>query len=115
MLQLKLKFFLFNQLTLVIISQDAATNDAEHGDVLLVARQRKMSTATTIILFMAAVTVLFMGIMGGVAIYRSCARARLHRFHGFCGVPYDSSAVNNNAMLYMNSPFRDDSGEAAVM
>lgn len=70
-----------------------------------------MSTATTIILFVAAVTVLFMGIMGGVAIYQSCARARLNRFHGFCGVPYDS----NRAMLYMNSPFRDDSGEAAVV
>lgn len=64
---------------------------------------------------MAAVTVLFMGIMGGVALYRSCARARLHRFHGFCGVPYDANLVNNHAMLYMNSPFRDVSGEPAVV
>jgi len=96
-------------------SDTAATSDAEHGNVLLVTRQRKMSTATTIILFMAAVTVLFMGIMGGVAIYQSCARARLNRFHGFCGVPYDANAVSNHAMLYMNSPFRDDSGEPAVV
>lgn len=81
----------------------------------MVTRQRKMSTATTIILFMAAVTVLFMGIMGGVAIYQSCARAHLNRFHGFCGVPYDANAVNNQAMLYMNSPFRDTSGEGAVV
>jgi integral membrane protein 2B len=94
---------------------EASTNDTENGNVLLVTRQRKMSTVTTIILFIAAVTVLFMGIMGGVAIYQSCARARLNRFHGFCGVPYDANAVNNQAMLYMNSPFRDASGEPAVM
>lgn len=94
---------------------EASTSDAEHGNVLLVTRQRKMSTLTTIILFVAAVTVLFMGIMGGVAIYQSYARARLNRFHGFCGVPYDANAVNNQAMLYMNSPFRDASGESAVM
>ncbi|KAG4068543.1 hypothetical protein HA402_004884 [Bradysia odoriphaga] len=94
---------------------EATTSDTENGNVLLVTRQRKMSTVTTIILFIAAVTVLFMGIMGGVAIYQSCARARLNRFHGFCGVPYDANAVNNQAMLYMNSPFQDASGEPAVM
>lgn len=94
---------------------EASTSDPEHGNILLVPRQRKMSTLTTIILFVAAVTVLFMGIMGGVAIYQSYARARLNHFHGFCGVPYDANAVNNQAMLYMNSPFRDTSGESPVM
>lgn len=94
---------------------DASTSDTENGNVLLVTRQRKMSTITTILLFMAAVTVLFMGILGGVAIYQSCARARLNRFHGFCNVPYDANAVNNQGMLYMKSPFRDGSGDPAVM
>jgi integral membrane protein 2B len=94
--------------------QDASTSDVEHGTVQMVSRQRKMFTATTIILFMAAVTVLFMGIMGGIAIYQSCARARLNRFHGFCGVPYESG-LRNQAMLYMNSPFRDDSDESGVV
>jgi len=93
---------------------DAATSDAEHGNVLLV-RPRKMSTATTLILLSGAMIVLFMGIMGGVIVYRSCARARLHRFHGFCGVPYDANAVNNHAMLYMK-PLRETvNGEPAVI
>ncbi|KAJ6628673.1 Integral membrane protein 2B [Pseudolycoriella hygida] len=95
---------------------EPSTSDTENGNVLLVTRQRKMSKITTVILFLAAVAVLFMGIMGGVAIYQSCARTRINRFHGFCGVPYDSDAVSNQAMLYMNSPFRDEkTGEPAVV
>lgn len=94
---------------------EASTSDTENGTDLLVESHRKISTLRTITLFMGALTVLFLGIMGGVQIYQSSARARLNRFHGFCGVPYDANAVNNQAMLYMNSPFRDSSGEPAVM
>lgn len=59
---------------------------------------------------MGAVTVLFMGILGGVAIYQSLARSRLNHFHGFCGFPYDSSAINKQELLLSNAtyPMRSD-------
>lgn len=74
--------------------------------MLLASGQRKVSTFTTIVLFLAAVTVLFMGIVGGLAIYRSFARARSSHFHGFCGVPYDASAVSNQALLQSDLEYR---------
>lgn len=61
-----------------------------------IPRQRK-SSATTIFLFLSALAVMCMGILGGIAIYRLYvpSQAERMRFHGYCGVPYDSQAVND--------------------
>lgn len=73
-------------------------------------RHRRKSLSTTLFLFLAALGVLCMGIVAGVAIYRAYGRAQMNRmrFHGFCGVPYDSNAIDNNAMMYINNKWRDD-------
>lgn len=73
-------------------------------------RNRRKSVSTTFFLFMLALGVLCMGIVAGVAIYRAYGRAQMNRmrFHGFCGVPYDSGAIDNNAMMYINNKWRDD-------
>lgn len=74
-------------------------------------RQRhNKSLWSTLFLFLSALGVLCMGIVAGLAIYRAYGRAQMNRmrFHGFCGVPYDSNVVDNNAMRYINNKWRDD-------
>lgn len=46
--------------------------------------------------------------MTGLSIYRAYGRPRIHRFHGFCGVPYDSQAIDNDDMIFMNQRFREN-------
>lgn len=72
-----------------------------------IPRQRK-SSATTIFLFLSALAVMCMGILGGIAIYRLYvpSQAERMRFHGYCGVPYDSQAVNDAEMLRVNNNLR---------
>lgn len=86
--------------------------DAEHGDETVLVtepqtqqpqRHRRISSC---ILMILAMTVLGLGIMTGVSLYSSYARQRMHRFHGFCGVPYDSRTIDNQDMIYMNNIFR---------
>lgn len=69
-----------------------------------------MSFYTTLFTLLAALLVMCIGIIGGVTLYRAFGRAQMARmrFHGICGVPYDSNTVDNNAMIYMNNKWRDD-------
>lgn len=59
---------------------------------------------------------MFMGIIGGVAIYRAYARSQIQRlrFHGFCGVPYDNNNPidDNNLLIMINNKFREMNEQA---
>lgn len=59
---------------------------------------------------------MFMGIIGGVAIYRAYARSQFQRlrFHGFCGVPYDNTNPidDNNLLIMINNKFREMTEQA---
>lgn len=58
---------------------------------------------------MSALCVLLMGVMGGVALYRSyIAQNQRSRFHGYCGVPYDYDLNDDNNLLNaINNKFRE--------
>lgn len=96
----------------------SAPSDVSHDDestassIILIRRARRISSATTYILFLIALLVTSLGIIAGVFYYRQYAHARSHmRFHGFCQIPYDSSSVNDNNVMFMNSMLRDDSDD----
>lgn len=94
---------------LFFIQENGRSDDPEHGDdIVLVAKPVRYLRLSTIILFISAVTVLCLGIMTGLSIYRAYGRPRVHRFHGFCGVPYDSQAIDNDDMIFMNQRFREN-------
>lgn len=99
-------------------SAPSAPSDVPHDDesvvssIILIRRARRISSATTYILFLIALLVTSLGIIAGVFYYRQYAHARSHlRFHGFCQIPYDSSNVNDNNMVYMNSMLRDENDD----
>lgn len=88
----------------------STNGDTDSVDPLIVERRRRMSSATTIFLFLSAIAVMCMGILGGVTIYRMYAPTQNEpmRFHGFCGVPYDSQAISNAEMLQVNNDWRTE-------
>ena len=60
----------------------------EPGFVVLGARAQRVSTASTVCLFLTALLVMSIGIIGGIYLYRQFARSQM-RFHGWCTVPYN--------------------------
>lgn len=79
------------------------------SSIILIRRARRVSSATTYILFLIALLVTSVGIIAGVFYYRQYAYYRSHmRFHGFCQIPYDSTSLDEN---YMNSMLRDDNDD----
>ncbi|XP_055549334.1 uncharacterized protein LOC129732460 [Wyeomyia smithii] len=92
-----------------------ASPDAESGvpSVILVRRGRRtVSPVVSYILFLIATLITTLGICIGVFYYHQQWHSRGQlRFHGFCQIPYDSSNVNDNNMVYMNSMLRDDSDD----
>lgn len=96
----------------------SAPSDGPHDDesaassIILIRRARRYSSATTYILFLIALLITSLGIIAGVFYYRQMSHARSHmRFHGFCQIPYDSTNVNDNNVMFMNSMLRDDSDD----
>lgn len=81
---------------------------------LLIIRRplvRRSSSATTVCLFLTAVFVMCCGIIAGVYLYRQFAFAQMHRFRGWCRIPYDEVNGNLNA-AYQSSPFDQDAPAA---
>ncbi|XP_067007927.1 integral membrane protein 2C isoform X2 [Anabrus simplex] len=58
---------------------------------ILRSRARRVSTATTVCLFLTALLVMSIGIIGGVYLYRQFARSQMQRFRGWCSIPYDGT------------------------
>jgi len=86
--------------------------DSDSGDKLFLVqkRPRRLSSASVIFLCLAALGVLCMGIIGGIAIFRVYARAQMQRlrYHGFCGVPYGNDALDDdNLLILFNNKIRD--------
>ncbi|XP_059617162.1 integral membrane protein 2B [Phlebotomus argentipes] len=59
-------------------------------------------------IFAIALIIMSLGILGGNFLARHLARSHVDRmrFHGFCGVPYESGLVDNKTMMMFNSKFR---------
>jgi len=73
-----------------------SVNDEGNTDTeSMIFYRRRMSASTTIFLFLSAVAVMLMGILGGVTIYRlySPSQNRMH-FRGMCDIPYDSQSIH---------------------
>lgn len=70
---------------------------------LIRARSRRLSAISTLLLFLSAVCVLCIGIIGGIAIYRSYMQSRMQRlrFQGMCGLPYENDFDAEAQMLQM--------------
>uniref|UniRef100_A0A6M2DHU4 Integral membrane protein 2 n=1 Tax=Xenopsylla cheopis TaxID=163159 RepID=A0A6M2DHU4_XENCH len=86
---------------------DDVKNDVESSIASIeerrIHRARRVSTATTLCLFLTALLVLSIGVIGGVYIYSQYARARMHRFHGWCNIPYDGT----KATMYIENNLDD--------
>ncbi|KDR10662.1 integral membrane protein 2B [Zootermopsis nevadensis] len=65
---------------------------------VLKARARRVSIATTVCIFLTALLVMSVGIIGGAYLYRQFARSQMHRFRGWCTIPYEGT----KATMYMD-------------
>ncbi|KAJ9578195.1 hypothetical protein L9F63_005584 [Diploptera punctata] len=90
-----------------------ASAEAEPQYFILKARARRVSTATTVCLFLTALLVMSIGIIGGVYLYRQFARSQMHRFRGWCNIPYEGTKTTmylddqNHPNQHHASPFAD--------
>jgi hypothetical protein len=95
--------------------QEAAARDVEKTDssdnLILVQRQpRRASSATTLLVFLLAILVMCMGIIGGILFYRQYLRENYHRqWRGICGFPYDGNDMDNDVWSYNKRLQVDDS------
>lgn len=67
-----------------------AERDVEGSPIIVTMRARRVSTTTTLCVFITALLVLATGIVGGVYLYRQFTHYKLKHFKGWCGVPYVS-------------------------
>lgn len=92
-----------------------AGRDAEEGRPVVVtmhAHVRRVSSTTTLCVFITALLVLTTGIIGGIYLYRQLAHYRLRHFRGWCTIPYIQDKQNgprNDAIKasYQLSPQMD--------
>ncbi|XP_055386608.1 integral membrane protein 2A [Condylostylus longicornis] len=82
------------------LTAGSISEDSNVDTESMIFYRRRMSASTTIFLFLSAVAVMLMGILGGVTIYRlySPSQNRMH-FRGMCDIPYDSQSVNQAAYV----------------
>lgn len=71
--------------------------------------RRRVSTATTICVFITALLVMSIGIIGGVYLYRQFSRHQMSRFRGWCGIPYERDSLH-----LMGSPKLPLGGHPAI-
>jgi integral membrane protein 2B len=91
----------------------ATTPLPEGRGVVMIRSRRASSQATTLLLFLIAVLVMCIGIIGGVMIYRQFAMQRWTpmRFHGLCRIPYDTEMMDRDEMLAANREFLTDGSD----
>lgn len=82
----------------------------EKGEHIILKQQRMKRSAVSLLLLLTALLVMCMGIISGIILYRQYANSRMQRmrFHGFCGIPYDATGIDNKEMLYMNEKWRNE-------
>ncbi|XP_068210206.1 integral membrane protein 2C [Palaemon carinicauda] len=82
---------------------DPNTDDVEAW--LSSSARRRVSTATTICVFLTALLVMSIGIIGGVYLYRQFSQHQMNRFRGWCGIPYERNLMErSNLELPANYP-----------
>uniref|UniRef100_A0A336MAC6 Integral membrane protein 2 n=1 Tax=Culicoides sonorensis TaxID=179676 RepID=A0A336MAC6_CULSO len=95
-----------------LVAPSVAPSILESGrNVVLVRSARSPAhKATSLILFLIALLVMCIGIIGGVMIYRQYAMERMQRmrFHGFCKIPFETDNMNDRAMLMANQDLMND-------
>ncbi|XP_063228863.1 integral membrane protein 2B [Bacillus rossius redtenbacheri] len=84
-----------------------ATAEPDHHYLVLRSRARRISTATTICLFLTALLVMSIGIIGGMYLYRQFAQVEMHRFRGWCSIPYDGTKASMYHSLQQDSGLAD--------
>lgn len=85
----------------VLPSAPSAPLNGDHDTESMVFNRRHISASTTIFLFLSALAVMLVGILGGVAIYRMYAPAQrsLH-YRGMCDIPLYPRQNMSIARLY---------------
>ncbi|CAL4063146.1 unnamed protein product [Meganyctiphanes norvegica] len=76
---------------------EAGVVDPHNNDIeawLTSSARRRVSTATTVCVFITALLVLSVGIVGGVYLYRQFSRHQMSRFRGWCGIPYERDSLH---------------------
>uniref|UniRef100_A0A1W7RAB1 Integral membrane protein 2 n=1 Tax=Hadrurus spadix TaxID=141984 RepID=A0A1W7RAB1_9SCOR len=76
-----------------------AGRDAEEGRPVVVtmhAHVRRVSSTTTLCVFITALLVLTTGIIGGIYLYKQLAHYRLRHFRGWCTIPYIQDKQNGH-------------------
>lgn len=74
----------------------------------MIRSRRATNQITTLLLFLIALLVMCMGIIGGVIIYRQYAMQRWNsamRFHSGCRIPYNTEDLDHETMLAANQEF----------
>ncbi|CAN7997574.1 unnamed protein product [Ixodes hexagonus] len=87
-----------------LVQHESGAEDMEGSPVIVTMRARRVSTTTTLCVFITAFLVLATGIVGGVYLYRRFTYYKLRHFRGWCGVPYvfdseKSTRVNSADLL----------------
>ncbi|KAL7636719.1 UNVERIFIED_CONTAM: hypothetical protein RMT77_012471 [Armadillidium vulgare] len=81
--------------------------------------RRRISTTTTVCVFITALLVMSICIIGGVYLYRQVTQhQRMSRFRGWCGIPFERNALhfsNKDYRLGPNKPFFKDESNAEWM
>uniref|UniRef100_V5HDY5 Integral membrane protein 2 n=2 Tax=Ixodes ricinus TaxID=34613 RepID=V5HDY5_IXORI len=72
--------------------ESGGEGDVEGSPIIVTMRARRVSTTTTLCVFITAFLVLATGIVGGVYLYRQFTHYKLRHFRGWCGVPYVSDS-----------------------
>ncbi|XP_018336590.1 integral membrane protein 2B [Agrilus planipennis] len=80
------------------VEAGSETAESRRRFVILHARARRVSTTTTLLLSLTALTVVGVGIIGGTYLYRQFLRSQLH-FRGWCNIPYNSDGTGHTAMI----------------
>jgi hypothetical protein len=82
---------------------------------VFVQRQRRSSAAGTLLVFLLALLVMCLGMIGGVLFYRTYMRENYHRqWRGMCGFPYDAKDTGNEVWSY-NKQLQEDENASNLL
>jgi len=80
--------------------------------VTMRSRAQRVSSLTTVCVFITALFVLTTGIIGGVYVYRQFEKYRLRQFRGWCSVPYREYDISPDALT--NGPDANYESESLI-
>jgi integral membrane protein 2B len=72
---------------------------------------RRVSTATTICVFLTALLVLTVGVIGGVYLYKQFSQVKMHKYRALCNVPYEDLEYRASAMQGVAIASKEDNSQ----